>query len=643
MLIPKELVIQAKEKMGEKAAQIISEYYSLEKWNEKNLKGCCPKHKEDSPSFVWMPKTNNFHCYGCGVNIGIVDVYMEQGMSYSSACEKLFEENGIKFRFSERGIKTKKEYKYPHLESGEDINIIEEYLSKREISNQTFTACNVTSDGKGNIVFNYYNTDDVLMLVKYRPARKLKSSENKNWCQNNADTSPILFNMNRVDVSKPLLICEGEIDCLSAIEAGFTNSVSVPFGAGNESWVEENWTWLEQFDKIIIWSDNDSAGEKMRKNIIPRLGAWRCYVVDSPTEGVYNDKTIKLKDINEILLVCGKQTVLDCIENANEVPITNIVDFADVEDFDLEQADGIYTGIKDLDMYISKMFYGTFNIFTGVNGSGKSSFVNQAFISETLHQGQDVFIYSGELPNWQLRNWILFNLAGRRHVITTKKDGQPNMYKVKPEIKNEISEAYRGRLYFYDNELCRTSVALIEKMEEMARKKGTKVFIVDNLTVVDLESNDNNKYDKQKEFIVNLIQFAKRFNVIVCLVIHPHKLDSVRRMNKMEIAGSMSLSDLAHRVFAVHRVTAKEKEGTKNKKGDWIEEPIEFDVIVDILKDRLIGGQEIGVGMFYDPASRRFWTNTEELDKQFNWDKSSNSVKLPPPRIEERPKFMEPE
>lgn len=643
MLIPKELVVQAKEKMGEKAAQIIADYYSLDKWNEKNLKGCCPKHQEDTPSFVWMPKTNNFHCYGCGVSIDIVDLYMEQGMSYGVACEKLFDETGIKFRFSERGIRTKKEYKYPHPENGDDFDKIIEYLAKRKISKQTAEACGLTSDGKGNIVFNYYNTDDVLTMVKYRPARKVQRGENKNWCQQNADTSPILFNMNRIDVTKPLLICEGEVDCLSAIESGFQNAVSVPLGAGNEHWVQENWSWLEQFDKIIIWSDNDPSGEKMRKNIIPRLGAWRCYVVDAPTKGEYNGKEIPLKDINEILCVLGKEAVFSCIENANEVPIMNVVDFSDVEDFDLEQADGIYTGIEDLDCQIAKMFYGTFNIFTGVNGSGKSSFVNQVFISETLHQGQDVFVYSGELPNWQLRNWILFNLAGRRHVITTKKQGQPDMYKVKPEIKKEISDTYRGRLYFYDNELCRTSNALIEKMEEMARKRGTKVFIIDNLTVVDLESNENNKYDKQKEFIVRLIQFAKKFNVLVCLVIHPHKLESVRRMNKMEIAGSMSLSDLAHRVFAVHRVTAKEKEGTKNKRGDWIDEPIEFDVIIDILKDRLIGGQDIGIGMFYDPASRRFWTTEKELDKQFSWDKSQSNVKLPPPRIHDDPKFLQPD
>ena len=32
----------------------------------------------------------------------------------------------------------------------------------------------------------------------------------KNWCQKGADTRPLLFNMNRVNISQPLLITEGE-------------------------------------------------------------------------------------------------------------------------------------------------------------------------------------------------------------------------------------------------------------------------------------------------------------------------------------------------------------------------------------------------------------------------------------------------
>ena len=78
--------------------------------------------------------------------------------------------------------------------------------------------------------------------------------------------------MNKCDPSKPLYIQEGEGDCLSVIEAGYTNVVSVPNGSQNMQWIEENWDWLSQFPKIIIWSDNDEPGKKMRKEAIHRLG-----------------------------------------------------------------------------------------------------------------------------------------------------------------------------------------------------------------------------------------------------------------------------------------------------------------------------------------------------------------------------------
>ena len=37
--------------------------------------------------------------------------------------------------------------------------------------------------------------------------------------------------MNKIDVTKPLICVEGEIDCMSVFEAGWQNVVSVPFGS----------------------------------------------------------------------------------------------------------------------------------------------------------------------------------------------------------------------------------------------------------------------------------------------------------------------------------------------------------------------------------------------------------------------------
>ena len=70
MIIPSDMIIKAKHDFGEKAAEIIAKDLGIEKFDEKNLKGCCPFHNEDTPSFVWNSKDDAFKCFGCSKRYG---------------------------------------------------------------------------------------------------------------------------------------------------------------------------------------------------------------------------------------------------------------------------------------------------------------------------------------------------------------------------------------------------------------------------------------------------------------------------------------------------------------------------------------------------------------------------------------------
>lgn len=297
---------------------------------------------------------------------------MHKGATYNEACRKLFDLAEIPYSFGEVGVRTKRQYRYPKEVVCSDKSKVYEYLGIRRISPRTIDYADVRQDSEGNIAFNYYDQNDVLTMVKYRPSKKVSHGQAKSWCQKDSDTTPLLFNMNRINVNAPLLITEGEIDCLTAIEAGFPNAVSVPLGAGNFHWMEENWEWLEQFDSIIICADNDDAGIKMQKECIRRLGSWRTKIVDIPRE--LTDKTgvtRAVSDLNEILYFAGPEYVMSCLSNAKDSPVPGVVDFSDIEDLDLDAMDGISTGMPGLDKMLMKLFYGTLNIVTGINGSGK--------------------------------------------------------------------------------------------------------------------------------------------------------------------------------------------------------------------------------------------------------------------------------
>jgi hypothetical protein len=54
----------------------------------------------------------------------------------------------------------------------------------------------------------------------------------------------------------------------------------------------------------------------------------------------------------------------------------------------------------------------------------------------------------------------------------------------------------------------------------------------------------------------------------------------------------------------------------------------------------MIGWEDIDAGVYYDRASRRFWTDLDELDKCYGWDKATYKDKLPDPRDTNLPEMM---
>ena len=637
VVIDNSRINEAKEKVGDRAADLIAEILEVENYDSRNKKGCCPFHNEKTPSFIFNPKTNKYHCFGCNKSVDIVDAYMAKGCTFTEAANKLFELADMPYSNGEHKVPTKLSYRYPKPVECSDKSKVYEYFAKRNISSDTIDYCDVRQDEQGNAVFNYYDTNDVLTLVKYRPSRKIDKSKGdiKCWCQKGADTTPLLFNMNRINTTAPLLIVEGEPDCLSAIESGFTNTVSVPLGAGNFGWIEENWEWLEQFESIIICSDNDEAGRKMQKECIYRLGTWRCKTVQIPSYVERNGKQIKIKDLNEVLYYCGKEKVMQIITDATDTPVDSVSDYSDIKNIDLDAIDGIKTGFYELDKKLMKLFFSTFNILTGVNGSGKSSFISQ-LVCQAAEQGYNSWYYSGELPNFQCKNWLNYIFAGQRN-ITQENYGDTEFWRVNKSAQREMDKFYKEHIYIYKDGKSHKVDDLLESMIECIRKYGAKLCIIDNLTSVNLECNENNKYQKQEEFVSRCIDIAKKYNVVIIMVVHPHKIETMRRLSKMDVQGISAIIDLAHRIISLYRVTAEDKKGKpKNNGKGWYKEPIKYDVLCDVLKDRMMGFEGSTIGLYYDKPSRRFFVNEKDLAYSYAWDKRvyDNVLPFPPKQLQ---------
>ena len=628
MQIDREAILQAKEKLGDRNAQIIVEELGITDFDEKNMKCCCPFHQEDHASFIYNKKAFNFRCFGsCGRSYDILDVFMYKGATYAEACKKLFELAEMPYSFGELGVKTKRHYRYPHEVPCTDKSKVYAYFEQRKISRETLDALDVRQDSEGNAVFNYYDTNDVLTMVKYKPSHKVQHGQAKCWCQQNSDTAPLLFNMNRINVNSPLLICEGEPDCLSAIEAGFKNAVSVPLGSSNLHWIDENLEWLDQFESIIICADNDDAGVKMQKECVPRLGSWRTKVVDIPAIPIGNTERVT-KDLNEILYVCGKDKVLELILDAKDSPVPSVADLSDVEPTEYEDVDGVTTGLKAIDDELMRLFFGTLTIVSGQPGSGKSSLLTQ-LACNSLDNDIGTWLFSGELPNGVEKSWFNYIFAGPRN-ITDAISRRGNPYKkISTTTLAEINKTYKGRWHIYRDDYDNTLDKLIASMTDTVRKYGARCLILDNFMCIDTETSEE-ELRSQTDTIKKLIEFAKKYQVAVILVCHPRKMDAGTNVGIYDIAGTSNIVNLAHRTIGLRRVTDAERENAA-KYSEKRRQLLKYDVIVTIVKDRMFGRQNIDVGLYYDPASRRFFSDMDEYDRRFSWDKKEYKEPLPLP------------
>lgn len=625
MNIDRETIQKAKEKLGDKNAFLIAEIQDLKGFDEKNLKAFSPLRDETVPSYVYDKKRFRFKDFGSSsYSADIIDAMMEKGKTFLEACQYLFKQADIPYSFGEMNVQTRSSYKYPHEEPLNERENVKAYLGKRGINSATIDYLDIREDEHGNCVFNYYDTNDVLTLVKYRPSRTVDKTkgEIKTWCQKDADTTPLLFNMGRVNPTKPLLITEGELDTASAIFSGYINTVSVPFGAGNFHWIEENWDWLEQFHDIIIWADNDEPGEKMRKECINRLGSWRTKYIQTPRYfEKENGRRVPLNDINDCLQVGGKEFVLKLIADAKDVPVTSVIDYADIEELDMSQVGGVKTGLKPVDKELVKLYNGTLTILSGRPGSGKTSLIDQ-IAAESMDNGNPVFLFSKELPPRLSANWFNTIIAGRRNQTLVEKPDGASFYVVPYDTQKKMQNFYKNKLLIYKDSEPNDSESVMRSAEECVRKYGAKLVILDNLMMLDLKADSESMNLAQTKLVNELINFASKYDVVVVLIAHPKKTaDMTSDVSMYDISGSSNIINLAIRSIGLRRVSKKEKEDPRSEWG-------KYDVVLTIIKDRLFGKQDIQIGLWYDNRSRRFYTDYEEYDRKFAWDDRNYFDKL---------------
>ena len=177
-----------------------------------------------------------------------------------------------------------------------------------------------------------------------------------------------------------------------------------------------------------------------------------------------------------------------------------------------EARKSINTGFKALDKNTCGLVYGSLTVLTGEPSSGKSTILNQ-IIANSITQNHKVFIYSGELPSYQLKEWFVRTIANEYHLKEFKNSLGETYKDITDYTWDIVSEWIKDKFYIYSDDSKATESNLVSTIEYLHIKKGVRLFILDNLMTIQSEGNKD-KYTKQEEIATSLKILARKYNLV---------------------------------------------------------------------------------------------------------------------------------
>lgn len=307
----------------------------------------------------------------------------------------------------------------------------------------------------------------------------------------------------------------------------------------------------------------------------------------------------------------------------------------DVKRIDISELLSIPTGYHELDKKIIGLFAGELTVLSGLNASGKTSWLNCLALN-VIQQGFKVGIWSGEMQDWRFQGWLNQMAAGKNYV--RKKEGFENFYYTPSKICEQIDAWVDDKLFLYNNSYGSRWEQLFSDIKELVEQKGVQLIVLDNLAALCIDGYESGTYANQTKFILDVKDYAKQKNIHVILVAHPRKQNDFLR--KESISGTADLTNIADNVFLIHRVG----QDFAKRAGDFlgegmVQEYMGFSNVLEVAKNRQMGVVDHLVGMYYEIESRRL-KNTIAEHIVYGWS-NEQSVYQPQDEIQHTMPFGE--
>ncbi len=464
------------------------------------------------------------------------------------------------------------------------------------------------------IVFPYIR-DNEIVNAKYRDGKKgFKLVK---------DAELIFFGMQTLQGRRCAIVVEGEIDALSAYEAGFGQDyepacnedgevvehelgrfavLSVPNGAskGNQrlEYLDNCAEYLEMVEEFIIATDNDAPGQALRDELIRRLGVEKCRTVrweilkSHQTHG--NGQNFAPKDFNEVLVHFGKDALKSLVLSSQEVPVDGIFYVEDIFSTMLENFErGVQiappTRIDVLDEYF-RWKKGDINLCTGYANAGKSTFMLQLMLIKSIWDGWKWAVFSPEnFPAYDFYDDLVEMYVGK-----WKTD-------MKKEEYIEACEFIGQHIFFVYPENEHDIESVHEKFRHLILKKGLDGVMIDPFNQLD---SMQKAYQREDQYLSSILKDIKRFALLngICynIIAHPkspsYKEDrSLPVADMYDLAGGAMWGNKIDNILSYYRPRFHEDKNSK-----------EVEIWIQKIKRKRTGGQLGHCDLVLDWKTKRF-------------------------------------
>ena len=392
-----------------------------------------------------------------------------------------------------------------------------------------------------------------------------------------ADT--LIYNPSFMSVDSPdgLWLCT-DVEDAQVIGA---NAAALPLGGGLEE-LREAEAFFEAFPFVLVVGADRNRREDLARLLRRALPSLEICVTE---QAVYRD----CANLTELKDRYGLRAVEELWKEQHELPPWGLLDIGDVRPLDLLHQEHLPSGLPALDRLIGGFYGGEVSVWTGKRKEGKSTLMGLPILS-ALKRGKRVCVYSGELPAWRYKDWLVNMAAGRDNLLRRESETGREVWTPRPEVAAQIDLWWKGRLFLVDNvaEDIHQSDKLLQVFRYCAKRYRCSTFVVDNLMTVELPEKEY--YRAQGQFVGRLTDFAHETGAHVHLVAHRRKGQGKGEAD--DVCGSAEITNRADNVFQISRESLLD---------------VTCDATLTILSNRDFGvtGE---LPLRFDPVSRRFYS-----------------------------------